>query len=253
MPLGPDIIITNYTIDPTDMAEIAQPIVDWGVTIVAWGASASDWTLGKEQANLSACDYYTLGVQLGNSVCELYPEPTKLGYLHWINSVNSILLREKGFLDALEKCPQITVIADGDVPDPKSTAGFSDPNQTTSYTVDFIAQHPDLNVIFAPWEYPAPGIEAAIKLSGLEGKIDIVTMDLGETSYRQIRDGKTIKLTTGQALYDAGRIMALTGAMAAAGLETPPFTIVPTFPVTKENLDDAWEYMHGPEIKPPAD
>jgi ribose transport system substrate-binding protein len=257
LPLEPDIIFTGGTIDPNQMAQIMQTAADQGIIIVSWAVGANGWTTGPggEITSMIAYDFYQLGQQMADAVCARYPDGANLGYVHWIQNIDAILLREQGFIDGLqERCPQITIISDGGPPDPRSpNSGFNDPNAATGFTEAFLTRHPEVNVLFAPWEDPpAVGIEAAIKSSGREGEVDIVTMDLGLTGAPQLASDGTITVDMAQSIFDGGRSMALAAGLAAIGEEVPPFIIFPTFAANSDNLKDAWEFMHGPEFPLPV-
>jgi ribose transport system substrate-binding protein len=107
-----------------------------------------------------------------------------------------------------------------------------------------------VNVLFAPWEDPpAIGEAAAIKALHLEDKVKIATMDLGEAGAYQMRHKGIIAMDMAQDMYDGGRLMAMTAALAAIGQSTHPYVMIPTFPVTtKTDIPAAWEFMHGPEV-----
>jgi ribose transport system substrate-binding protein len=250
LPLKPDIIFTGGTIDPNQMATLLAPARAKGIQIVSWAVGAKGWEvgLGKPMTSMVAYDFYALGQQMAKAVCAKYPNGANLGYLHWINNFSSIRLRERGFLDGLKKCPQIKVIADGGPPDPtKPASGFKDPNAAQATTEAFLVRHPNVNVLFAPWEDPpALGMLSAIRSKGKIGKVDIVTMDLGPTGAEQLKSKGTITVDMAQDIYDGGRAMALSAAMAAIGKAPPPFVIVPTFATTTSNLEEAWNMMHGP-------
>jgi len=183
LPLEPDIIFTGGTIDTAQYASLMQPAVDAGIKIYSWGVAAEDWEIGqgKEISSLVGYNWYDLGRNMAKAVCAKYTEPTNLGWLHWVNNIAVIHLREQGFLDGLKDCPNITVVSDGGPADPKGTnSGYSDPNAAEADTAAFLVRHPEVTVIFAPWEDPpALGELSAIKSTGNLGKIDIVTMDLG--------------------------------------------------------------------------
>jgi ribose transport system substrate-binding protein len=256
LPLEPDIIFTGGTIDPNQMAQIMQPALDQGITIITWAVGANGWETGpgKQITSMIAYDFYQLGQQMADAVCARYPDGANLGYVHWIQNIDAILLREQGFLDGLQDCTAITVIADGGPPDPRSpNSGFNDPNAATAFTEAFIQRHPEVNVLFAPWEDPPGlGIEAAIKSQGKEGQIDIVTMDLGLVGAPQLASDGTITVDMAQDIFDGGRSMALAAGLNAIGVEVPPFIIFPTFAATSDNLCDAWTFMHGPEFPCPV-
>ena len=252
LPLDPDIIIAGGTIDPAQMSSIMAPAVQKHKIIVSWGNGGPGMNLGvgQEQAGLVAYDWYHLGQQMATAVHNAYPHGVNLGYIHWINDVQAILLREQGFLDGLKQYPNIHVIAAVGPADPKgSNSGFNDPNNAEPYTEAFLQAHPEVNVIFAPWEDPpALGEQAAIKALNLENKVKVVTMDLAEGGAASLRSNGLIKVDMGQDVYDGGRMLALTGALAAAKLPYKPFINVPTFAVTGSNVKAAWDFMHGPDL-----
>jgi ribose transport system substrate-binding protein len=252
LPLNPNIVLVGGTIDPGQMSSILAPAVAAKKTIVAWGDGGPGLNIGagKQQSALIAYDWYYLGEQMAAAVHKAYPHGANLGYIHWVNDVNAILLREQGFLDGLKKYPNIHVIAAGGPANPKSSnSGFSDPNNSESYTEAFLQSHKSVNVIFAPWEDP-PGLgeQAAIKALKLQNKVKVVTMDLAEGGATSLRKNGLIKVDMGQDVYDGGRMMALTGALAAAHLPYPSFVNIPTFAATSSNVKDAWDFMHGPQL-----
>jgi ribose transport system substrate-binding protein len=258
LPLNPDIIFTGGTIDTKQYASLMQPAVDQGITIISWGVAADGWEIGqgKQIASLVGYDWYALGQNMATAVCAKYPDGANLGWLHWINNIAVIHLREQGFLDGLaQKCPNIKVISDGGPADPAgNNSGYSDPNASEADTQAFLVRHPEVNVIFAPWEDP-PGLgeESAIKSAGLEGKVDIVTMDLGVAGATELADPtSTIKVDMAQDIYDGGRVESLIAGLNAIGQPIPAFVNVPTMAASADNLKDAWDFMHGPEFACPV-
>ena len=233
-------------------------MVDAGIKIYSWGVAADGWEIGqgKQIASLVGYDWYALGQNMATAVCAKYPDGANLGWLHWINNIAVIHLREQGFLDGLaQKCPNIKVISDGGPADPAgNNSGYSDPNAAEADTQAFLVRHPEVNVIFAPWEDP-PGLgeESAIKSAGLEGKVDIVTMDLGVAGATELADPNgTIKVDMAQDIYDGGRVEALIAGLNAIGQPIPAFVNVPTMAASADNLQDAWDFMHGPEFACPV-
>src|ERR1700733_8079980 len=252
LPLNPDIILVGGTINPAQMSSILAPAVREHKIIVSWGVGGPGMFIGpgKPLSALIAYDWYYLGEQMATAVHEAFPNGANLGYIHWINDVDAILLREQGFLDGLKKYPNIHVIAAGGPASATgSNSGFSDPNGSEAYTEAFLQAHKNVNVIFAPWENP-PGLgeEAAVKALHLQNKVSVVTMDLAEAGATSLSSGGLIKVDMGQDVYDGGRMMALTSALAAIHAKYPDFVNIPTFAVTNTNTADAWNFMHGPQL-----
>lgn len=252
LPLNPDIILVGGTINPAQMSSILAPAVREHKIIVAWGDGGPGLNVGpgKQQDGLIAYDWYYLGEQMATAVHEAFPNGANLGYIHWINDVDAILLREKGFLAGLKKYPNIHVISAGGPANPSgSNSGFSDPNSSEAYTEAFLQAHKNVNVIFAPWENP-PGLgeEAAIKALHLQNKVSVVTMDLAEAGATSLSSGGLIKVDMGEDVYDGGRMMALTSALAAIKAKYSDYVNIPTFAVTNQNTTEAWNFMHGPQL-----
>jgi ribose transport system substrate-binding protein len=190
---------------------------------------------------------------MADAIHATWPDGANFGYIHWINDVDSIHTRERGLLDGLKKYPNIKIISNGPA-DPGSSGGYTDPSNAAAYTQAFLTQHPEVNVLFAPWEDPpAIGEAAAIKALGLQDKVKIATMDLGNAGALQVRTGGVIAMDMAQDVYDGGRLMALTAALAHEHLNTHDYVMVPTYPISKTtNMKEAWDFMHGPEVTCPA-
>jgi ribose transport system substrate-binding protein len=248
LPLHPDIIFTGGTIDPNQFAALMAPATQAGIQVVSWNTGARQWDTGqgKPLTAMVAYDFYNLGQQMAEAIHEKYPNGANFGYIHWINNVLPIHLRETGLLDGLKKYPNIKVISDGKA-DPGSANGFNDPNAAQAATQAFLIRHPEVNVLFAPWEDP-PGVgeEAALKSLHKENSVDIVTMDLGAQGAAELAGNGPITVDMAEGIYDGGRVEAMLAGLAAIGVKTPPFVLVPTYAANQKNLTDAWNFMHGP-------
>lgn len=252
LPLNPDIILVGGTINPSQMSSILSPAVAKHKIIVSWGDAGPGLFIGpgKQLSGLIAYDWYYLGEQMAQAIHQAYPHGANLGYIHWVNDVDAILLREQGLLDGLKRYPNIHVIAAGGTASPSgSNSGFSDPNNAEAYTEAFLQAHKNVNVIFAPWENP-PGLgeAAAIKALHLQNKVSLVTMDLAEAGATSLIHHGLIKVDMAQDVYDGGRMMALTAGLAAIHASYHPFVNVPTFAATSNNVTTAWNFMHGPQL-----
>ena len=251
LPLKPNIILTGGPIDAKQLGPIMQPAISQGAVLGVYGTGATTLKIGSggQMPALLTWDCFLGGAELADAVHARYPNGANLGYIHYINNVPAIYLREQGFLDELKKYPNIHVIADGGPANPQGSTGFNDPNAAQAYTEAFLIKHPTVNLLFAPWENPpALGEEAAIK--SLNRKIGIVTMDMGTQGASQIKAGGPITVELVEDGYDVGRTEALATALdLLGGVKLYGYYAVPTFAVSNTaNLTTAWNFTHGPEF-----
>lgn len=255
LPLKPDILLTGGVADPAQLGAILKPAVDQHIAISLWAVASPKLGIGQDQPikSLVSYDFYGLGMQLADAVHEQYPNGAEFGYIHWINDSPPVQAREHGFLDELKKYPNIHIVTNGEASPSNPASGFTNGSSPQAFTAAFLTQHPTVNLLFAPWEDPpALGEAAAIRASHLEDRIKIVTMDLGADGIYQLKHNGIITLDMAQDVYDAGRVMALTAALATIGKSIYPYVLIPTFAVSSSSdLSAAWDFMHGPEMKCP--
>jgi ribose transport system substrate-binding protein len=258
LPLNPDILITGGTVNAAQFAAILKPALDRGITVVSWSLGSPTLPVGQDKPlkALITYDFYNLGLQMADAIHNTWPNGMNFGYIHWINDVDSIRTRETGLLDGLKKYPNIKIVTNGEPSPGNPASGYSNPSAATAFTQAFLTAHPEVEVLFAPWEDPpAIGQAAAIKALGLQDKVKIATMDLGSAGAYQLRHNGIIAFDMAQDVYDGGRILAMTAALAHIGENKHSYVMVPTFPVTKDtDMQAAWDFMHGPEVAcPPGD
>jgi ribose transport system substrate-binding protein len=241
LPLNPDIIITGV-LDPTQWPGILKPARAKGITIEMWSQGVQGWKLGKDYCNITSYDPAYDGATVADGIHKWFPKGAKVGVIRWNFHHPVVIGRDQGFLNELKKYPNLKVVASSWMPDP---------NHADTVASAMITQHPDIQVIYAPWDSPpAEGIVAAIRASG-HPDIKVATMDIGNTGAHEIAHKGIIFHDTGQAVYEAGRTMAIAAAECRLGHKVPHFLIVPTFGVDRSNLDSGWRYMHGPNIPLP--
>jgi ribose transport system substrate-binding protein len=251
LPLHPNIIMTGGPVSPAQFGAIMQPAANQGAAITTWALGAQTWDTGAGQPLKAVIgyDFYHLGTELADAIHQQYPNGVNFGYIHWVNDANAILNREQGMLDELKKYPNIHIITNG-TPSPKNPqSGFTDPNGSEAFTVAFLKAHPEVQLLFAPWEDNAAiGESAAIKAAGMDGKVHIATMDLSTNGASQLVHHGAISIDMGEDMYDGGRSMAMSAALSELGAKFYPYVVVPTWPSTGANVEDSWNFMHGPDM-----
>jgi ribose transport system substrate-binding protein len=245
LPLDPDIIITGV-LSPEVWPGILQPARDRGITIEMWSQGVEGWEVGtgKDICNISSYDPAYDGATVADGIHKRYPDGAKVGVIRWSIDHPVVRGRDQGFLDKLASYGNLEVVAD---------LPMANPTDAQEVAAALITQHPDVEVIYAPWDSPpAEGIVAAIRAAGRDD-IKVATMDLGFVGATGIAHDGIIFHDTAQAVYEGGRTMAIASALCRLGKDVPPFLIVPTYGVDKDNLNSGWLYMHGPDIVLPEE
>ena len=112
------------------------------------------------------------------------------------------------------------------------------------------AKHPDLTGIWAVWDVPAEGVMAAARASG-RGDLKIATEDLGKNVAIAMAKNDLVVGLGAQVPFDQGVTEAKLGAGASIGKKAPPYVALERWPVTHDNVLDAWKQVYHED--PPAD
>lgn len=245
--LDPDIILTGV-LDTAQWPAILQPAVDAGVTVVLYSQGAEGWKSGEELCTVVDVDTQTFGSSVADGIHKQYPDGANVGVIRWSFNHPAVVARDKGFMDQLATYPNLEVVAD---------LWMDDPNAADAVASALLTRAPEVEVIYAPWDSPpAEGILSALRAAGRED-VGIATLDLGVTSASEIRSGGPIFHASGSGAYEAGRTMAVSASKCVLGgeskAEVPPYVIFPAFGADASNLEEAWLYMHGPDIPLPTE
>lgn len=235
MALNPDILFYSG-VDPTADRAALQPAVDAGVAIVSFANAPGEWTTGNPDnfVTLLSYDTHGNGAALARAVAAHFPDGAELGMIFFDANYKIVNEREDGFLEEIETT-NVTVV---------NRAPMSSPHATQEITSAMLARHPDLDVIFAPWDLPADGVVAAINASGRD--ILVAHIDLGFTGATQIAcETGPIFAMSSQLVYEWGRTGAIAAALHSLEEPVPPYIAVPIFTATRDNLEEAWDLAYG--------
>jgi ribose transport system substrate-binding protein len=148
-----------------------------------------------------------------------------------------------------ENYPEITIVAEQGIREPDF---FKDANRAASA---MLAANPNLSGIWAVWDLPAEGVIAAARAARREDLV-ITTIDLGLNVAVDMAKNKFIKGVGAQRPYDQGVTEALLAGYGLLGKPAPPYVALPAFPVTRENVVDAWKTIYHSEapaaLEPPG-
>jgi ribose transport system substrate-binding protein len=243
MPLRPNIIMYSGVNPVSDRAALA-PAVNAGTAIVAYANAPQGWRPGhpNEFVTLISYDTYRMGAVVADAVHERFPRGADVGMIYFDADYKLVNERERGFLQELKKYPTLRLI---------DKAPMTDPYHTDTIASAMLARHPHLNVIFAPWDLPSEGVDAA--LNGARRKdIKVASIDLGFTGAQDIATNGHIFVEASDLVYEWGRTGAIAAALHLLGKKVPPYVIVPAFAVTKAKLIVGWQLAYGPHVPLPS-
>ena len=235
MALEPDIIFYSGVDPIADQASL-QPAVDAGTSLVAFANAPSGWTTGNPSNFVTqiAYDTHGNGAAVAREVAKRFPDGAKLGMIYFDAIYQLVNEREAGFVDELAKTNIELVVR----------LPMSNPHAAQEIASAMLVRHPDLDVIFAPWDLPADGVVAALNATGK--KLPVAHIDLGFTGATQIAcDTGPIFVMSSQLVYEWGHTGAIAAALHALGQPVPPYVVVPVFAATKDNLKEAWDLGYG--------
>lgn len=148
--------------------------------------------------------------------------------------------RDQGFRDGIANFPEITL----------AESPFTKEANTGSNADSLLAQYPDLAGVYVSWEAPAEYVMASAKAAGRED-LQIVTIDLGDTSARSIATGGMITCSATSRSWDQGTCEAYCAAYALLGKELPSTFVCPVaLPVDAHNLLEGYCASYGLDQAP---
>jgi ribose transport system substrate-binding protein len=242
--LQPDIVFYSG-LDPVSDVEALRPLTDQGAAVVSYANAPGEWTTGDPEnfVTLISYDTHAIGAVVADAVHDKFPDGARVGMIYFDAVYKLVNEREEGFMDQLETYDNLELVTREPMTDPFSTEDIANA---------MITRDPDLDVIFAPWDLPAEGVEAALQGAGRED-IAIATIDLGFTGVQDLGCGGPIFVESSQLVYEWGRTGAIAAARHALGADVPPYVIVPVFAVTADNLEDGWDLAYQGKVPLPPE
>jgi len=222
---------------PLDLKALVKPVkaaADKNIPVVIYD-SALEGQPGTDFVSFVATNNETGGRLGGEKLAELLGGKGKVVLLRYMVGSASTVNREKGFLGALAKHPDINVIVDNRYAGP--TAGEAKAN-----ALNLLDQIRQADGIFCPNESSTMGMLLALQQEGLAGKVRFVGFDASPPLVKALTAGEIDALVVQNPRkmgYTA--VKTLVQHLDGEAVETVIDTGVVV--VTRDNMND-------PEIKP---
>jgi ribose transport system substrate-binding protein len=232
---NPDIIIT-LILDAVTGAEALRPAVESGVKIVLLSNLPNGYEHGKDYVGIVTDDLFGMGKAAAEILGDSLGGSGNVGWIFhdadfWITNQ-----RDNAFKTVIRsKYPDVKIVAEG---------GVASPGDGERVASAMITQHQELDGIYVTWEEVAEGVLAACRAAD-RPDINIVTLDLGETTALDMARGGNVVGIAADLPYRLGTTMATMAAYGVIGKKAPAFVTVPAIKVTKDNLIEGWkESLH---------
>jgi ribose transport system substrate-binding protein len=229
--LNPDIILT-LVVDPVSGARAFQPAVDAGVTLVLADNGVNGYTAGNQYTSVVTGDHYGMGRAAAELMYDALAGKGKVGFIYHDADFFVTNNRDGEFKKTIEQSyPNIDIIAE---------AGFTDEAKTEEVAAAMLTRNPDITGIYVAWDVAAEGVIAALRASGRDD-IKVVAHDLGGTNDLDMAMDGNMYGKVADLPYDLGVSMAQIAGLKLIGETAPPFVVVPSVKMTKENIVEAWQ------------
>lgn len=220
-------VIISLPVDPTSAGAAFQPAVSAGVKLVFLSNVPAGYTYGNQYQSLMTDDLYQMGKQAAEAIGNALGGKGTVGILFYNSKFFVTNQRDAAFKSTLAtEFPNIKVVAE---------QGFTNPSDTTGIANAMIAQHPDLDGIYASWSQPGEGVLSALRTAG-NTHTKFVSLDLDDpVIVDMVTGGPTTAVVVDKA-WDLGVGMADASAYALLGKKAPAFGVVGATTITKNNV-----------------
>jgi ribose transport system substrate-binding protein len=191
--------------------------------------SALAGQVGKDFVSFAATNNYRGGQLGGQRVAEVLGGAGRVLLLRYQEGSASTVERERGFVEALAKCPGITLV------DPKRYAGATRATAQEA-SENLLTAHTDIQGIFCPNESSTFGMLLALRSRGLAGKIHFVGFDASPGLVDALAQGELDGLVVQNPLK-MGYVGVKTAVDHLSGKPVEPLQDTGVVLVTKETMD----------------
>lgn len=217
-------------LDSTALAPAVASASGRGIPVVIFD-SAVNGTAGKDFVSFVATNNVKGGQLAGEALAKSLNSKGKVVLLRYAVGSASTTERESGFLEALKKYPDITVISDRE---------YADATVATAKTkaMNMVDQLKAADGVFAPNESSTLGLLGALRDIGLAGKIKFVGFDATPPLVEGLQKGEFVALIS-QDPNKMGYLALQTCVKHIRGEKVEPLIDTGVREITQDGLKDA--------------
>jgi ribose transport system substrate-binding protein len=201
-----------------------------GIPVVAVDRNAPD----APGDTFIATDSVAAARTLGEHVCDVTGGKGKVAIIQGQIGTTPEMDRDKGFNEALAKCPGLTVVAKQ-----PSKAWMQD--EGFAIAQDMLQRHPDITVFFGRADALALGAAHAVKVANVGTKVWIFGFDGDVAGLKAVRDG-VLDATMTQRTQYMGKLALDSALDLIDGKQVPKEQLQEATLTTKENVNPFIEH-----------
>ncbi len=236
--MDPDLMIV-FILDADASAPVLKKATEKGIKLAFIDAVPTGFKHPEDYAGMGTADNYANGQASAEVLVDYLDGKGKVAVIKFISSLFHTDQRTEAALDVFAKYPDIEIV---------DIQGVSGAEDAATAVENILIANPDLDGIWTVWD--APGMAAVGVVENLGKDVKVVTVDLSEDTAYSIASGGAMLATGAQHPYDQGVAEAMIGIGALAGVETPPYVLVPGEKVTKESMERSWKRVFKEEVPP---
>jgi ribose transport system substrate-binding protein len=231
-------IIVSIPTDADITASAYKKASQQGVKLVFMDNVPTGLEAGRDYVSVVSADNYGNGVASAHLMAKFLQNKGQIGLVY--HAANFFVTRQRyeAFKKTItENYPEISIVAEQGIREPDF---FKDADRAASA---MLAANPNLSGIWAVWDLPAEGAISAARAAHRDDLV-ITTIDLGLNVAVEMARNRFIKGVGAQRPYDQGVTEALLAGYGLLGKPAPTYVALPAFPVTRENVIDAWKSIY---------
>jgi len=236
----PNIIVSVPT-DPIVTADAYKQAAAEGVKLVFMDNVPKGLVHGSDYVSVVSANNYGNGVASAHMMGDYLNGNGKIALLFHDADYFVTRQRHDAFKHTIQNSyPHIQIVAE------RGIGGPDFAGEAQQATTALLAEHADLDGIWAVWDVPAEGVLAALQQAG-NAHVIITTIDLGKNVAIELARGGRVKGIGAQRPFDQGVTEATLAGFALLG-ETPPADVFfDGMAVTRANVLEAWKTIYRQE------
>ncbi|MCS7469818.1 substrate-binding domain-containing protein [Stieleria sp. ICT_E10.1] len=210
------------------LVDAVEETIGEGIPVVIFDSGLDE---GPEIVSYVATDNFKGGQMAGDAMAKAIGEKGNVILLRYIAGSESTEQRENGYLDALKKYPDITVVSSDQYAGDNATSAKEKADQLLQLHGESLAG------IFAVCEPNANGTLEAIKNAGMAGKVKFIAFDPSDALIQAMKDGHCHGIVL-QDPVQMGYQSVLTLIDSLNGQSAEAFQSTGEYLATPENMDE---------------